>query len=333
METPQWDPGSLLRLAGGYWQIFTLHTAVKLDVFTVMGDQSMTARQIALMLNADERGVTLLLNALSAMELLEKEGAEYRCVSAARRFLNRTADGYIGHMILHHHHLTDTWSRMDEAVKSGKPLTSRVSATRDQRREAFLMGMYNIASQQAPAIASEVDLSDRDRLLDLGGGPGTYAIHFCKENPSLQAVVFDLPTTRPFAEKTIEAHGLSERIAFTPGDYTEEEIPGRYDAVWISHILHAEGPEVCQQIIEKAAGALAPGGLIIIHDFLLVDTMDGPLMPALFALNMLQGTEAGQSYSEGQVRQMLKKAGVSDVRRLGYVGPTESGLLVGTLNR
>ena len=333
MEASQWDPGSLLRLAGDYWQIFTLHTAVKLDVFTVMGDQTISARQIALKLNADDRGVTVLLNALSAMELLEKEGEEYRSVSAARRFLNRTAEGYIGHMILHHHHLTDTWSRMDEAVKSGKPLTSRIPANRDQRREAFLMGMYNIASQQAPAIASEVDLSDRKKLLDLGGGPGTYAIHFCKQNPSLEVVVFDLPTTRPFAEKTIEAHGLSGRIAFSPGDYTEDEISGRYDAVWISHILHAEGPDMCRQIIEKAAGTLAPGGLIVIHDFLLVDSMDGPLIPALFALNMLQGTESGQSYSEGQVRQMLKNAGVSDVRRLGYVGPTESGILVGTLNR
>lgn len=260
MEKKQWDPGSLLRLAGGYWEIFTLHTAVKLDVFTVMGDQTMTARQIARKLNADERGVTLLLNALSAMALLEKEGVRYGCMSAARQYLNRSAEGYIGHMILHHHHLTDTWSRMDEAVKSGNPLSSRSPVSQDKRREAFLMGMYNIASQQAPAIAAEVDLNDRRRLLDLGGGPGTYAIHFCKQYPSLEAVVYDLPTTRPFAEKTIKAHGLSERIAFAPGNYIEEDIPGQYDVVWISHILHAEGLDTGRQIIEKAIGALEPGG-------------------------------------------------------------------------
>ncbi len=331
MEKTQWNPGTLLGLAGGYWQIFTLHTAVKLDVFTVIGDQSMTARQISRQLNADKRGVTLLLNALSAMELLEKRGTNYGCGSAARQFLNRTAEGYIGHMILHHHHLTDTWSRMDEAVKSGKPLSSRTTISQDERREAFLMGMYNIASQQAPAIALEVDLGDRNQLLDLGGGPGTYAIHFCKQNPSLEAVVFDLPTTRPFAEKTIEAHGLADRIGFVPGNYIEEQIAGRYDAVWISHILHAEGPDTCQRILAKAVGALEPGGLILIHEFILLDTMDGPLLPALFSLNMLQGTDAGQSYSEEQIRQMLTAAGVSEVRRLGYVGPTESGILVGTL--
>jgi len=333
MTTPQWDPGSLLRLAGGYWQIFTLHAGVKLDVFTVIGDLSLTAGQIAQQVDADERGLTLLLNALSAMGLLEKKGASYDCVPVARQFLNRNADGYIGHMILHHHHLTDTWSRMDEAVKFGKPLTSRFPISQGQRREAFLMGMYNTASQLAPAIVSEVDLSDRKKLLDLGGGPGTYAIHFCKQNPLLEAVVFDLPTTRPFAEKTIETHGLSNRITFAPGNYVEEAIPGQYDAIWISHILHAEGPGMCQQILSKAADALAPGGVILIHEFILADTMDGPLFPALFSLNMLQGTEAGQSYSDEQLRQMLEKVGVVEVHRLGYVGPTESGILVGTKKR
>ncbi len=329
MDTPQWDAASLLQLAGGYWQIFTLHAGVKLDLFTVIGDSAMTSDQIARRIDGDERGVTILLNALTAMGLLAKKDLAYSCVPAARRFLTRNAEDYIGHMVLHHHHLTDTWSRMDEAVISGEPLKSRSAVSQEQRRESFLMGMYNLASQQAPDIVAQIDLGDRRRLLDLGGGPGTYAIHFCKQNPALEAVVYDLPTTRPFAERTIRSHELSDRIAFAAGDYVTDAIPGQYDVVWISHILHAEDFETCDRIVAKAAGALAPGGLIMVHDFILTDTMDAPLFPALFALNMLQATEAGQSYSEGQIRQMLEKAGVSKVRRLDYVGPTESGILSG----
>lgn len=331
MSTPAWNPGSLLQLSGSYWQAFTLHTGVKLDLFTLIGDASMTAGQAAKALNADQRGTTLLMNALSAMGLLEKTGDAFRSSAAARQFLDRNSEAFIGHMILHHHYLTDPWSRMDEAVRSGKPLDSRNSAGQDQQREAFLMGMYTIASQQAPQIAFKIDLNNRKSLLDLGGGPGTYAVHFCKRNPSLRATVYDLPTTQPFAEKTIEAHGLSNRISFVPGDFVQDEIAGHYDAVWISHILHAKGPEVCCQIIEKAVRALEPGGLIWIHEFILDNTMDGPLFPALFALNMLQATDAGQSYSEHQLQQMLEQAGVSDIRRLDYIGPTESGIMVGTV--
>jgi hypothetical protein len=331
MNTPVWNPGTLLELSGSYWQAFTLHTGVKLDLFTLLGDGSMTAGQVAGLLKSDQRGTGLLMNALTAMGLLEKTEETYRSSAAARRFLHRNSEKYIGHMILHHHHLTDTWARMDEAVKSGRPLDSRNSAGQDRRREAFLMGMYVIASQQAPQIASEMDLDNRKSLLDLGGGPGTYAIHFCKHNPKLNAVVYDLPTTQPFAEKTIDAHGLSDRIAFVPGNFVQEEIPGRYDVVWISHILHAESPEVCDRIIEKAVRASASGGLLLIHEFILDNTMDSPLFPALFALNMLQGTDAGQSYSERQLRQMLERAGVSEIRRLDYIGPMESGIMVGVV--
>lgn len=330
MVKPTWNPGTLLKLSGGYWETCTLHAGVKLELFTILGASSMDAEAVATEAGADVRGMALLLNALTALGLLEKQAQFYRNTSAAKQFLDQNSEEYIGYMVMHHHHLVESWARMDEAVKKGKPLSGQnLEDDEDQRREAFLMGMYNIASQQAPQITAEIDLGHRRRLLDLGGGPGTYAINFCKTNPNLEAVIFDLPTTKPFAEKTVAMHGLSHRITFTPGNYVTEELDGPYDVVWLSHILHAEGPETCEHLITKAVDALDPGGMILIHDFYLNDTMASPVFPALFALNMLQATQEGQSYSETQVRQMLNKAGVSKVERSAYVGPTESGILQG----
>ncbi len=333
MAEPTWHPGKLLELSGSYWQTFALHTGVKLDLFTLIGDEDMTADKVARQAAADVRGTAMLLNALSAMGLVTKKADRFANTPASGQFLNRNSKFYIGHMIMHHHYLVESWAQMDVAVKTGRPISER-SAPRDvedQKREAFLMGMYNIASQQAPQIASEIDLHQRKRVLDLGGGPGTYAIAFCKQNPKLEAVIYDLPTTQPFAEKTVAEHGLSQRITFRPGNYIEEDIPGRYDMVWISHILHAEGPETCEKVLSKAVRTLEPGGMVLVHDFFLDETMDGPLFPALFALNMLQATSQGQSYSEGQVTQMLHNVGVADVRRLTYRGPTDSGILLGMM--
>jgi hypothetical protein len=330
MNTTNWNPGTLLQLSGSYWQAFTLHTGVKLEIFSILSRAPMNAEQVARQIQADPRGTTALLNALAAMGLLEKQADTYSATSPAVAFLNKDAPDYVGHMIMHHHHLSGSWSRMDEAIRTGKPLSRRSSSTtNEERRQAFLMGMYNLASQQAPQIAASVNLKGRRHLVDVGGGPGTYAIHFCKQNPDLDAVVFDLPTTRPFAEKCIVQHGLSQRIRFSEGDFLTAEIPGRYDVAWMSHILHAESPEDCRRLILKTVGKLEAGGLILVHEFFLNDNMDGPLFPALFALNMLQGTERGQSYSEGQVRRMLQDAGITDIQRLPYTGPTESCILQG----
>ena len=335
MAEPKWHPGKLIELSGSYWQVFTLHTGVKLDLFTLLGNGSMDAEEVAAKAGADVRGTKLMLNALSAMGLLKKDEDVYENRSSARKFLDRNSEFYIGHMIMHHHYLVDSWAQMDRAVRSGKPVSNRTAPREDenQRREAFLMGMYNIASQQAPQIAAEIDLGGRKRLLDLGGGPGTYAIGFCSRNPKLEAVIYDLPTTQPYAEKTVAQHGLSSRISFSPGNYTKEDIGGRFDVVWLSHILHSEGPKTCEQIISKVVRTLEPGGIILIHDFILLDSMDGPLFPALFALNMLQATPEGQSYSQGQITQMLQKAGVSSIERLAYAGPTDSGIMMGTVEK
>ncbi len=193
------------------------------------------------------------------------------------------------------------------------------------------MGMFNLAMNLAPVLVNEINLSGRRHLLDLGGGPGTYAIHFCMKNPGLKATIYDLHTTRPFAEKTIEKFGLIDRIDFVDGNYVEEGIEGVYDVAWLSHILHGEGQKDCQQIIEKTVSALEPGGMIIVHDFILNNTMDGPLFPALFSLNMLLGTPAGQSYSEKQITDMLARAGVKEIQRLSFHGPNDSGIISGVV--
>ncbi|MFZ1985103.1 MAG: methyltransferase [Desulfatitalea sp.] len=329
MTKPEWHPGTLLQLSGSYWQTFTLHAGVKLSLFSILADDPLTADEAAARIAADARGLGMLLHALCAMGLLTKTRDRFDLSAAARRYLVEGAEEYIGYMILHHQHLSGSWARLDESVRTGHALRTSASFGDDRQREAFLMGMFNQAMQQAPAIVDTIDLGNRRKLLDMGGGPGTYAIHFCRKNPRLTAVVLDLPTTRPFAQKTIERFGLSERIHFAAADLIEDEVSGTYDVVWLSHLLHALCPEDCRKVIAKAVAVLEPGGTILIHEFILNDTMDGPLFPALFSLNMLLGTDSGQSYTEEQLRTMLAEAGVRQIKREAYRGPTESGILSG----
>lgn len=326
-----WNPRQLLQVSSSYWQGFTLHAAVKLDVFTVICPDAKSADEIADRIKVEKRALTLLLNALCAMKLLVKDGGRYSNTAASTAFLTRDSSQYIGYIIMHHHHLAESWVRLDQAVSSGKPVRGRSSSSDEQWRESFLMGMFNMASQLAPRIAETIDLSGRKHLLDLGGGPGTYAIFFCLTHPGLKATVFDLPSTRLFAEKTISRFGLQDRIDFIEGNYLTENITGRYDVVWISHVLHGEGPDGCGNIIQKAVSVLEPGAIIMVHEFILNNTMDAPLFPALFSLNMLLGTESGQAYSEIQIRDMLAQAGVRDIKRLALDLANHSGILSGVV--
>jgi len=168
-------------------------------------------------------------------------------------------------------------------------------------------------------------------LLDLGGGPATYACHFCLHNPQLKAFVFDLGFAKAHAQKNINQFKMQKRVSFIEGNYLTDPLPGQYDAIFLSHILHAESPERCQLMIQKAVRALNPGGKILIQEFVMNDNKDGPLFPALFALNMLIGTDGGTAYSQKEIAVLLKAAGVNKIRHLPFIMPNGASVICATV--
>lgn len=332
MSEQAWSSAQLLQLSGGYWQTCALHAGVKLDLFSCLEDER-DAAEAAQALACDPRSLAMLLAALTAMGLVRKTAAGcYYNSPAASSLLCRQSPDYLGHIIKHHHHLMESWAHLDRAVKSGHQLSQSSAHSEEEWRESFQLGMFNLAMQSAPMLVKQIDLGGRRRLLDLGGGPGTWAIHFCLENPALRATIFDLSTSQPFAEKTIARFDMQERVAFSPGNFLLDELPGDFDAAWLSHILHGEGPEDCRRILGKATKSLVPGGLLMVHEFIMDDDLTGPLFPALFSLNMLVATEKGQSYTQGSLTEMMIAAGCREVRRLPLPASVPSGILFGVIS-
>lgn len=328
------NPADLLQLSGGYWSTCALHAAVKLDLFTRMDQGSASAADISRLTGCDQRGMTMLLDALTAIGLVIKCDNIYSLPPHSATLLSKNSDSYLGHIILHHHHLMSGWARLDEAVKSGGPVRTNSSRTDDEiARQSFLLGMFNLAMLNVPLVVPAIDLSERRSLLDLGGGPGTYAIHFCLHNPKLRATIYDLPSSQRFAEDTIRRFNLSERISFSGGDILTDDIGSGYDVVWISHLLHSKSPQAAAVILEKALRSLKPGGLVLVQEFILDVNRAAPPFPALFSLNMLLGTDAGQSYSQTELSELMAKAGIETITRLPLSLPNGAGILSGTAGR
>lgn len=326
-----WNVGKLLGISSGYWKGCTLQAAVRLDVFSHLGDERVTAGELAEKADTDPRATTMLLDALAAMALLQKNDIGYVNTDFSRDYLVSHSPKYMGHIILHHHHILDGWAQLDTAVATGGPVDKRSYGTEIERR-SFLLGMYNLAMGLAPELAKRIDLSACRRLLDLGGGPGTYAIHFCLANPQLQAVIFDRATTEPFARRTIESFNIGDRVTFQSGDFTTDAIVGGpYDAAWLSHILHSNDEETCRRIIAKTASRISPGGIVLIHDFILDNSKTAPEFAALFSLNMLVNNGVGRSYADLEIRSMMESCGLSDLRRLHTGSANDSSILMGTV--
>jgi len=329
----EWTADDVMRMAGAHQASCVLLAGVQLDLFTVLDNGPREETGLAADLGCPFRSFDMLLTALEALGLVRRENGVVSIENSARALLSKNSPDYLGFIIRHHGNMMPGWQKLIQAVYTGSRTAAEsvLYTQNDQDREDFLMGMYNVARQQADRIAQALDLCGRKTLLDIGGGPGTYAVFFCRANPELEAIVFDLPASEPFARKIIARYELDQRIRFAAGNYLIDPLPGGQDVAWLSQVLHGETPGNAATLVQNAAKALKSGGLLCIQEFVLDDDRKGPPRAALFGLNMLVGTDGGQVYTGEEISRMMKNAGAHNIRMLSVELPESCRIYIGDM--
>lgn len=300
-----------------------LLAGLELDLFTLVGERSWTIRDLSKELKVSERGLDILCRNLAAAGVLHKKGFLYKNSRLGVTALNRNHRAYRGgYLDLMQTHWQD-WGRLLESVRNGLPIDHDIPDAPDHRRQ-FTWAMHHRTLEIAPAIAAQVRLSQARTLLDLGGGPGTYAMAFLDKNPRLRATVCDREAALDVAKEIASTHRAGQRLSYLPLDFSQEAIPGTYDVVWYSNVLHIYSPEDNQAIFRRAFAALAPGGRFIIQDAFLHDREElYPTEASLFAVSMLLFTTGGNTYSASETAKWLKGAGFVGVKPLSLKKGTE----------
>jgi predicted O-methyltransferase YrrM len=298
-------------------------SAVELDIFTAIGDGA-TAADVAEKLKLNPRATETLLNALTALELLDKKGGIFSNTPVTARFLTASGKDYSRDSLMHTVHLWDRWSTLTAAVREGTSVVFKEQAERPaQATEAFIAAMHKNAGLRAPMVVRMLNLDNVRRVLDVGGGSGAYSIALARAKADIQAEVLDLPTVTPLTNEYVRAAGLSDRISTRDGDMRTDDLGMGYDMVLLSAICHMNSPEENRKLFTKCLAALNSGGQIVMQDFVLSSDKTSPQSGALFAINMLVGTRSGSSYSEDEYRQWLEVTGFTEIKKVQLPGPTD----------
>ncbi|MBT3265740.1 hypothetical protein HN371_01240 [Candidatus Poribacteria bacterium] len=297
-----------------------LHVATELDLFTRLTDGPLSAAEIAAVCGADAAETEKLVICCCALGLLRKTDGRYSNTQAAEDYLVRGAPLYQGNMIAHAEHLWQFWSGLGDVVRTGDRGASGPPGGGDGHRD-FILAMHNTSiTGPARMVAENVDLSGARRLLDIGGGPGTFSIALCQKHAGLTADLFDRPATLEVAREVIERFGMADRIRLVEGDWDQEDYGDGYDAALFSNVLHGAASGAPEKL-RKGFEALNEGGQVVVHDFLLNNQKTGPLGAALFG--MMVG-----AYSTDEMCAVVEAAGFVEVR-LVAVNERGAGVVVG----
>lgn len=305
----------LLELATGFRGAKVLLVAHELGVFAALSAGPADAGTLAAELGADRRALEILLEALAALALVRREAdGRYVLGEDAARHLIPGAPEFLGDNLRYQSLLWDCYGELQAVTRSGRPsrsLEARLADHDSRFVEGYQRGIADLAGAPARVVARS--LADRPllRLLDLGGGHGRYSVELLERSPSLTATVVDLEETlvltRELARESIEAGRLFTRA----GNYLDPsfELGSGWDLILLSHVTHDEPLEVNRRLFAAAFDALAPGGRIAVHDFVLTEAGGAPAFAALFAVNLLLYTEGGRVYRRSDYVRELGTAG------------------------
>ncbi len=288
--------------AGLEWRwTVVLGVALRDGILEAVADAERPADTVASELGLDTRAVGVVLAALAELGVVDQGEIGFRVRPEHRApLLEREDPSYAGGRVVHRAELVGKWSRLSEVLRTGEPVEDRTEPD-FAGTETFIRAMRAGAMPGAAEIAQAVlsRLEGGARLLDVGGGPGANAEAFARGGA--RVTVFDRPEVISLMRETLSSSGI-ETVA---GDMNEGLPDGPFDAIYFGNTSHMYGPEQNRELFGRMRCSLAPGGLLVIREFV----RDMSLEAALFAVNMLVLTPRGSTYSAAEYRAWLSEAG------------------------
>ncbi|MBW2276270.1 MAG: methyltransferase domain-containing protein [Deltaproteobacteria bacterium] len=281
----------------------------RVGILGALATKPLTPADLAQRLDLDPSAAGKLVRALNAMGVVEPDGDGFRLsVDLAAWFAPGVDD--MTPFLEHSHDLYDRWGQSLEPWLRGQPWKTKRRSTDGVKR--FGAAMQAMAAQIATGVVAALDTTGLRRMLDVGGGTGTYARIFCEHVEGLRAVVLDTPEVAEIGRANFASTELADRIEFVGGDYRESDYGRDYDLVLLANVLHQELPERAAELVERATAALAPGGRVSVVDFAIDENHREALVGALFAINM---RSFGDTYDEPTITSWMIDAGLAEVQR------------------
>lgn len=328
-------PERIFTLMNAFQQTAALKSGIELDVFTAIGEGANTAALLAAKTGASERGLRILCDFLTIMELLTKADGRYALTEESALFLDRRSPASLTAVT---GFLASPWHKkniesLTEAVRKGGTAGDKGDNTKPQDEVwvAFARSMAPLTVPAANAISQLLGAAEGKpcKILDIAAGHGMYGITIAKNNPNAQIVAVDWPSVLAVAQEHARTAGVSDRYSVRPGSAFEADFGGGYDFVLLTNIFHHFDMPTCEKLMRRVYAALKPGGKAITLEFVPNEDRVTPPAAAAFSLNMLVGTDAGDAYTFAEYEKMFANAGFGKSTLHPIIGMPQQVLVSG----
>ena len=296
-----------------YQKSGALKAAIDLDLFTAIDGGNTTSAALAAHCGASERGIRILCDYLTTLDLLSKSSDGYRLTPESAAFLSKRSRAYLGTTagFLLNPDVKRNFDVLTEAVRRGGVTSTGDNTVQDDNPiwVEFARSMAPMMVPAAHGIAALVAGSGPLKVLDIAAGHGLFGVTIAQRNPKAEIVAVDWANVLKVASENARAAGVHDRHHTLAGDAFKVEFPNDFDVALVTNFLHHFDPQTCKAFLAKIHRALNPGGRVAVLEFVPNPDRVSPPIPARFSLTMLANTPSGDAYTLSELTQQLEGAG------------------------
>ena len=293
-----------------------LISALELNIFSVMGKSSMTAKQVSRIAKIQSEGAEILLNALAGMGVLLKFKNKYKNSAVTyKHFCSLSPDYKKGTVMLKKENRSE-YEQLHKIIKFGRDYKQYESEETFDFRKMFTYAMHERSQLYANKVAKIICQSNVGKLCELGSGPGSYSVAILKRDKKAFATLIDRPAAIKVARQIHKNHSTYKRINFICGDFFTDSFESGFDTILLSNIIHIYNSKENKKLFKKVYKALKLGGRFILYDYFLHKNQINPYDAALFAVTILLYTKTGKSYTSNETISLLKDTGFTRLKQI-----------------
>ena len=299
------SPQPLMQMLGGVMAARYVMVAVHLDLFSLLAEQPADLEMVAQRIEMPPRTTRILLDALVALQFLYKENAVYGAAPVAQAFLSTQAVSDLRPVVtLWDEIVYPQWLELEHALRNDTN-TLGFTDMNSRQQHVFSRGVAALTRASAQALLHAYDFADHQKILDLGGGTGSFLVRILEHAPHLQGALFELPG----AIKVLREQRKEINFELFEGDFTTEQIPHGYDLFVLANVIHLFSPEKNQSYLSNIHAAAAPRARLLLVDFWTNPEHTDPMFAALLAGEFQIVTGSGDVYSVEECTRWLEQTG------------------------
>ncbi len=302
-------PEPIMRLLGGVLAAKYLMVATQVDLFRLLHEQPLSVHEVASQINFDPRTTRILLDALVALQLLSTSAGCYSNTPVTAAFLSGQAGPDLRPVVrLWDEIVYPQWAELATALRDNRSTLGFLDFSA-QQQEVFSNGVAALSGATAQALARSYPFGEHQRLLDLGGGTGSFLRAALSQHQQLHGTLYELPGPAAIARRQIASTPLSQRMSIVEGSFLSDQLPTGYDAVLLANVVHLFTPEHNHTLLQRIRQVVAPEARLLLVDFWTNAEHTEPLFAALLAGEFQIVTGEGDVYSVAEVQSWLAHTG------------------------